>query len=124
LLFASTHHSYKELPYRMADFGRLHRYEKSGAIHGLTRVRTFCQDDAHIFCTIDQLQTEIAGFMSLLDEVYAKLGMSNYKIFFSTRPEKRMGSEEYWDQAEGALEKALKSLNLSYEINPGDGAFY
>ncbi|MCE3010909.1 MAG: threonine--tRNA ligase [Proteobacteria bacterium] len=124
LLFASEHHSYRELPLRIADFGRLHRFEKSGAIHGLTRVRTFCQDDAHIFCTMEQLQTEIAGFMSLLDEVYGKLGMSNYKIFFSTRPDQRMGSEEFWDLAEGALEKALKSLNLPYTINPGDGAFY
>ncbi|MFN7825253.1 MAG: threonine--tRNA ligase, partial [Pseudobdellovibrionaceae bacterium] len=124
LLFASEHHSYRELPLRMADFGRLHRFEKSGAIHGLTRVRTFCQDDAHIFCTMEQLQTEIAAFMSLLNEVYGKLGMSNYKIFFSTRPDQRMGSEEFWDLAEGALEKALKSLNLPYTINPGDGAFY
>jgi threonyl-tRNA synthetase len=124
LLFASEHHSYRDLPLRVADFGRLHRFEKSGAIHGLTRVRTFCQDDAHIFCTQDQLQQEIAGFMKLLNEVYEKLGMANYKIFFSTRPEKRMGSEEYWDQAENALEKALQSLNLPYTINPGDGAFY
>ncbi len=124
LLFSSEHHSYRDLPMRVADFGRLHRYEKSGAIHGLTRVRTFCQDDAHIFCTVDQLQDEIAGFMKLLNEVYAKLGMSHYKIYFSTRPEQRMGSEEYWDQAEGALGKALNSLNLPYTINPGDGAFY
>ncbi len=124
LLFASEHHSYRDLPMRVADFGRLHRFEKSGAIHGLTRVRTFCQDDAHIFCTAEQLQSEISGFMKLLDEVYSKLGMTNYKIFFSTRPEKRMGSEEYWDQAEGALEKALNSLNLAFTINPGDGAFY
>lgn len=124
VLFGSTHHSYRDLPLRIADFGRLHRYEKSGAIHGLTRVRTFCQDDAHIFCTMDQLQIEIAGFMKLLNEVYDKLGMSNYKIYLSTRPEQRMGSEEYWDLAENALEKALKSLNLPYTLNPGDGAFY
>lgn len=124
VLFGSTHHSYRDLPLRIADFGRLHRYEKSGAIHGLTRVRTFCQDDAHIFCTMDQLQTEIAGFMKLLNEVYDKLGMNNYKIFLSTRPEKRMGSEQYWDLAENALAEALKSLNLPYTLNPGDGAFY
>lgn len=124
LLYASTHHSYKELPLRMADFGRLHRFEKSGAIHGLTRVRTFCQDDAHIFCTPDQLQVEIAAFMALLSEVYSKLGMTNYKVNLSTRPEKRMGSEEVWDKAEAALENALKNLNIPYKINAGDGAFY
>lgn len=124
LLFASERHSYRELPLRMADFGRLHRYEKSGAIHGLTRVRSFCQDDAHIFCTMDQIQTEIASFMKLLNQVYSKLGMDNYKIYFSTRPEQRMGSEEFWDKAEGALEQALKSMNLPFTVNPGDGAFY
>lgn len=124
LLFDSEQHSYRDLPYRMADFGRLHRYERAGAMHGLTRVRTFCQDDAHIFCTIDQVQKEIAGFMNLLGEVYKTLGMDNYKIFLSTRPEKRAGTEESWDQAEAALEEALKSLGLPYTINPGDGAFY
>lgn len=124
LLFASKPHSYRDLPYRMADFGRLHRYEKSGAIHGLTRVRTFCQDDAHIFCTLPQIQSEISGFLKLLDEVYQTLGMTNYKVFLSTRPEKRIGSDDLWDQTEGALKKALEENKLSYEINPGDGAFY
>jgi threonyl-tRNA synthetase len=124
LLFKSEKHSYRELPYRMADFGRLHRYEKSGAIHGLTRVRSFCQDDAHIFCRVDQLQTEIASFMSLLREVYEQLGMQNYKVFLSTRPEKRMGGEEVWDKAEAALAQAMDSLKIPYTLNPGDGAFY
>ncbi|MBX3039113.1 MAG: threonine--tRNA ligase [Bdellovibrionaceae bacterium] len=124
LLFGSTKHSYRELPYRMADFGRLHRYEKSGAMHGLTRVRTFCQDDAHVFCTVDQIQNEIKRFMEMLQKAYSLLGMTNYKIYLSTRPEKRVGTEELWDQAEGALENALKGLNLPYTINPGDGAFY
>jgi len=124
LIFDSDMHSYRELPLRMADFGRLHRFELSGAMHGLNRVRTFCQDDAHIFCTREQLQGEIASFMSLLRQVYTKLGMDNFIVFLSTRPEKRIGSEEHWDQAEGALKEALKSLNLPYKINEGDGAFY
>ncbi|MGZ3796007.1 MAG: threonine--tRNA ligase, partial [Pseudobdellovibrionaceae bacterium] len=124
LLFKAEPHSYKQLPLRMADFGRLHRFEKSGAMHGLTRVRTFCQDDAHIFCMIDQIQDEIASFMQLLNRVYTQLGMDNYKIYLSTRPEKRMGGEEVWDKAEGALTKALESQNLPFTINPGDGAFY
>ncbi len=124
LIFASDKHSYRELPFRMADFGRLHRYEKSGAMHGLTRVRTFCQDDAHIFARADQLQPEIQSFMEMLGQIYKTLGMDNYKIYLSTRPEKRMGSDDVWDKAESALENALKNLNLPYEINPGDGAFY
>jgi threonyl-tRNA synthetase len=113
LLFASEKYSYRDLP-----------YEVSGALSGLTRVRTFCQDDGHIFCTKDQLQSEIKGFVQMLNEIYQKLGMSEYKVYLSTRPEKRMGSEEDWDKAEGALSEALKSLNIPYEINPGDGAFY
>ena len=124
ILFASDKHSYRDLPLRMADFGRLHRYERSGAIHGLTRVRSFCQDDAHIFCRLDQMQNEIENFMSLLNRVYEKLGMTEYRVYLSTRPEKRMGSDEIWDQAEEALSKALKTLALDYEVNPGDGAFY
>lgn len=124
LLFDSEKYSYRDLPYRMADFGRLHRNEVSGALSGLTRVRTFCQDDGHIFCTKDQLQGEIKSFVQMLNEIYQKLGMSEYKVFLSTRPENRMGTEEDWDKAEGALELALKSLNIPFEINPGDGAFY
>jgi threonyl-tRNA synthetase len=124
LLFKSEPHSYKHMPLRMADIGRLHRFEKSGAMHGLTRVRSFCQDDAHIFCRLDQMQPEIAGFMKLLNQVYTQLDMGNYKIYLSTRPESRMGADEVWDKAEGALSKALESLNLPFTINPGDGAFY
>ncbi len=124
LLYQAERKSYRDLPWRIADFGRLHRYERSGVMHGLMRVRTFCQDDAHIFCRLDQMQAEIANFMSMLDEVYGLLGMSNYKIFLSTRPEKRMGNDEVWDKYEGALKDALKGLNLPYTINPGDGAFY
>jgi threonyl-tRNA synthetase len=124
LLFAADRHSYRELPYRMADFGRLHRYERSGVMHGLTRVRSFCQDDAHIFCRYDQIQSEIAGFIQLLQKVYTKLGMNDFHIFLSTRPEKRMGADEVWDNAEKALELALIELKLPYKINAGDGAFY
>lgn len=124
VLYHSDRKSYRDLPWRIADFGRLHRYERSGVMHGLTRVRTFCQDDAHIFCRVDQMQQEIASFMTMLSEVYKTLGMDEYNIFLSTRPEKRMGSDEIWDKAEGALEQALKSLNLPYKINAGDGAFY
>jgi threonyl-tRNA synthetase len=124
LIFGATHHSYKDLPVRMADFGRLHRYEKSGAMSGLTRVRTFCQDDAHVFCTMDQFQSEIQNFMNLFNEVYNTLGMTDYKIGLSTRPESRMGSDDIWDKAEEGLAQALKNLNLKYVINPGDGAFY
>lgn len=124
LLYNTKKKSYRELPWRVADFGRLHRYERSGVMHGLTRVRTFCQDDAHVFCRMDQLQDEIAQVMTFLNEVYNELGMPEYKIFLSTRPEKRMGSDEIWDKAEGALSEALKSLDLDYEVNEGDGAFY
>ncbi len=124
LLYNTKKKSYRDLPWRVADFGRLHRYERSGVVQGLTRVRTFCQDDAHIFCRMDQLQGEIAEVLTFLNEVYTELGMAEYKIFLSTRPKKRMGSDEIWDKAEGALSEALTSLNLLFEVNEGDGAFY
>ena len=124
LLYASDKKSYRDLPFRIADFGRLHRYERSGVMHGLTRVRTFCQDDAHIFCTLSQLQGEIESFMSFLKEVYEELGMPEYKVYFSTRPEKRMGSDEVWDESEEALKLALEHLQMDYILNEGDGAFY
>ncbi len=124
VLYSHDYHSYRDLPLRIADFGRLHRYEKSGALHGMTRVRSFSQDDAHIFCTAEQVQSEIEKYMTMLNEIYQTLGMSDYVVRFSTRPEQRVGSDEFWDQAESALEEALKKLNLKYELNPGDGAFY
>ncbi len=124
LLYQAERKSYRELPWRVADFGRLHRYERSGVMHGLNRVRTFCQDDAHIFCRMDQLQAEISQFVTMLNDVYHTLGMDNYLIYLSTRPEKRMGSDEVWDQAEAALADALTALNLPFKINAGDGAFY
>jgi threonyl-tRNA synthetase len=124
LLFGSEKHSYRELPLRMADFGRLHRYEKSGSLHGLSRVRTFCQDDAHIFCTMEQLKSEIFKFIEMLNTIYQTLGMPNYKLFLATRPEKRMGTDEYWDMAEKSLADAITEMGLPFEISPGDGAFY
>lgn len=124
LLYNVESKSYRDLPWRVADFGRLHRFERSGAMHGLTRVRSFCQDDAHIFCRMNQLEDEIRGVMKMLDETYHLLGMPTYKVYLSTRPEKRMGSDEIWDSAESALMSALKTLNLEYKINEGDGAFY
>lgn len=124
LMFGAEQHSYRELPVRMADFGRLHRFERSGAMHGITRVRTFCQDDAHIFCTPDQMHKEIGDFMALAKEVYGTLGMPDFKVLIATRPEKRMGSDETWDQSEGALIDAMKNLGIPYAISPGEGAFY
>jgi threonyl-tRNA synthetase len=124
LLYSSQKHSYRELPWRVADFGRLHRSERAGVVHGLARVRSFSQDDAHIFCTVDQVQGEIQSFMEFLNRVYKVLGFEKYTVYFSTRPEKRVGSDEIWDKAEGALESALKNLKMEYHVNAGDGAFY
>ncbi|MFN4203842.1 MAG: threonine--tRNA ligase [Tabrizicola sp.] len=116
--------SYRDLPLRLAEFGSCHRYESSGSMHGLMRVRGFTQDDAHIFCTEDQIEAECAGFISLLSSVYKDLGFEKFDIKLSTRPDVRVGSDEIWDKAESALAKAIQSLGLPYEINPGDGAFY
>jgi len=116
--------SYRELPLRMAEFGSCHRYEASGAMHGLMRVRGFTQDDAHIFCTEDQIESETAKFIGLLSGIYADLGFASFDIKFSTRPEMRVGSDEIWDKAESALEKAILSIRNDYEIDPGEGAFY
>ncbi|HLQ20064.1 MAG TPA: threonine--tRNA ligase [Tabrizicola sp.] len=116
--------SYRDLPLRLAEFGSCHRYESSGSMHGLMRVRGFTQDDAHIFCTEDQIESECAGFIRLLSSVYKDLGFDSFEIKLSTRPEVRIGTDEQWDKVEGALEGAIKSLGLAYEINPGDGAFY
>jgi threonyl-tRNA synthetase len=116
--------SYRDLPLRLAEFGSCHRYESSGSMHGLMRVRGFTQDDGHIFCTEDQIQSECASFIALLSSVYKDLGFDKFDIKLSTRPDVRIGSDEAWDKVEGALEGAIKSLGLPYEINPGDGAFY
>ena len=116
--------SYRDLPLRMAEFGSCHRYEPSGAMHGIMRVRGFVQDDAHIFCTEAQIETETKEFISLLSEVYYDLGFEKFHIKFSDRPEKRAGDDAVWDKAEEALLKAAQVANCKYELNPGEGAFY
>jgi threonyl-tRNA synthetase len=123
-LFSHRKRSYRELPWRCADFGRLHRYERGGVVHGLARVRTFCQDDAHIFCTMAQVESEIAKFNTLLEEVYGAFGFKDVAIKLATRPDKRMGSDAQWDEAEGALAKALQGVGREFEISEGEGAFY
>ena len=124
LMYSAQLHSYRDLPLRLADFGRLHRFELSGATHGLTRVRTFSQDDAHIFCTPEQILPEVQGFISMLTESYRTFGFQEPKVMMSLRPEKRVGSDEMWDRAEAALEDVLKQSGLDYEPKPGEGAFY
>ena len=116
--------SYRDLPIRMAEFGSCHRYEPSGALHGLMRVRAFTQDDGHIFCTLAQVTNEVKLFTDLLKSVYADLGFDDVKVMFSTRPDVRVGSDEYWDMAEDALEEAAKVSGLEVVLNAGDGAFY
>ncbi|WP_369899524.1 threonine--tRNA ligase [Bacillus manliponensis] len=123
LIFKDRLHSYRDLPIRMAEFGQVHRHEFSGALNGLLRVRTFCQDDAHIFVTPNQIEDEIASALQLIDYVYQTFGFE-YDIELSTRPEDYMGSEELWDKAEDALKNVLVKLGYSYKINEGDGAFY
>ena len=124
IMFGTQKHSYRDLPIRYADFGRLHRYERSGVTHGLTRVRTFCQDDAHIYCTPEQIKSEMADFLALLKEVYDTFGFDGMRVALSTRPEKRLGSDEIWDAAENALSEALNEAGMPFTLNPGEGAFY
>ena len=124
LSFKHQLHSYKDLPARLAELGRVHRHEFSGALHGLMRVRSFTQDDSHIFMTPDQVQDEIIGVVNLIDKFYSKLFGFEYEIELSTKPEKAIGTQEIWDMAESALAGALDKLGRKYKINPGDGAFY
>ena len=116
--------SYRDLPFRLAEFGKCHRYEASGTMHGLMRVRGFTQDDAHIFCTEDQIESETKNFIDLLSKMYSDLGFTDFKIKLSTRPEKRIGSDASWDKSEKALQDAIEKLKLPYTIDAGDGAFY
>jgi threonyl-tRNA synthetase len=123
-IFNTGLHSYRDLPLRMAEFGSCHRNEPSGTLHGLMRVRNFVQDDAHIFCTEDQIQSEVSAFIDLLYEVYADFGFNEVIIKLSTRPENRVGSDEVWDKSEHSLEKALNDKGLEWDLQPGEGAFY
>lgn len=116
--------SYRDLPLRMAEFGSCHRNEASGTLHGLMRLRNFVQDDAHIFCTEDQIQSEVSEFIDLLYSVYADFGFNEIIIKLSTRPEERVGNDDVWDKAESALEDALNNKGLAWELQPGEGAFY
>ncbi len=117
-------HSYRDLPLRLAEFGSCHRNETSGSLHGLMRVRGFTQDDAHIFCTEEQVQPEVSSFIVMLNEVYRDFGFNEVLVKLSTRPEKRVGSDETWDKAEAGLASALKQNGLAYDVQPGEGAFY
>lgn len=123
-IFKTSLKSYRDLPLRMSEFGRCHRNEPSGSLHGIMRVRGFAQDDAHIFCTKDQVVDETKSFTQLLLEIYRELGFNEVHVKFSTRPEKRAGTDEMWDKAEALLEQAFKATGMEYEINKGEGAFY
>ncbi|MHB1143853.1 MAG: threonine--tRNA ligase [Thiobacillus sp.] len=123
-IFNSGLHSYRDLPLRLAEFGSCHRNEPSGALHGIMRVRGFTQDDAHIFCTEDQIEQEVADFIVMLQKVYADFGFNDVLVKLSTRPDKRVGSDESWDTAEAALAAALDKNGLAYDLQPGEGAFY
>jgi len=124
LIYATHAHSYRELPVRLADFGKLHRYERSGVVQGLTRVRTFEQDDAHIYCTPGQIGSEVASLFDFIFRVYDTFGFERPVIYFSTKPEKAIGEDSLWQNAEAQLEKCLKDRGVDYTLNPGEGAFY
>ena len=124
LVFRDRLRSYRELPMRLAEFGSCHRYEPSGALHGIMRVRAFTQDDAHIFCTEDAIAPETVRFVELLSSVYRDFGFESFQVKFSDRPVSRAGSDEIWDKAEGALQAACAEAGVDYELNPGEGAFY
>ena len=124
ILYSSHLHSYRDLPIRYADFGRLHRFERSGVTHGLTRVRTFSQDDAHIFCAPEQVESEIVSFIGMVSETFDVFGFEDVRVVLSLRPEKRIGTDDLWDTAEGALESALDARGMEYETAPNEGAFY
>ncbi|MHC4437126.1 MAG: threonine--tRNA ligase, partial [Planctomycetota bacterium] len=124
LVYKTRQHSYREFPMRVAELGLVHRHEASGVMHGLFRVRQFTQDDAHIFCTPDQIEAEIIGVIELTFEIYQAFGFEDFHIELSTKPDKHIGSDEIWETATNALKAALRQKNIDYKINEGDGAFY
>ncbi|MGI8726241.1 MAG: threonine--tRNA ligase, partial [Solirubrobacterales bacterium] len=124
LVFANDRHSYRDLPLRLAEYGRVSRFEREGALHGLLRVRAFTQDDAHVYCTLEQITNEVVDICEAIDELYAQFGFEQVSVELSTRPEKSIGSAEQWERAEAALTTALERQGRDYQLNPGDGAFY
>jgi threonyl-tRNA synthetase len=124
LVFDSGRHSYRDLPLRLAEFGHVYRYEREGVLHGLLRVRSFTQDDAHVYCTLDQIVAEVDSMCEMIDELYARFGFDDVRVELSTRPEKSIGADEQWERAEAALREALEGQAREYQLNPGDGAFY
>ena len=124
LVYDLTRHSYRELPLRLAEFGQVTRNEREGVLHGLLRVRAFTQDDAHVYCTENQITDEVADICEAIDELYARFGFEDVRVELSTRPDKSMGSAEQWERAEAALREALDRDGRAYQVNPGDGAFY
>jgi threonyl-tRNA synthetase len=124
LVFGSDRHSYRELPLRLAEFGQVYRAEREGVLHGLLRVRSFTQDDAHVYCTPQQVVGEVTEVVAAIDELYERFGFEDVHVELSTRPENSIGTDEQWAQAEQALRDALESIGRSYQLNPGDGAFY
>jgi threonyl-tRNA synthetase len=124
LVFASERHSYRELPLRLAEFGDVSRYEREGVLHGLLRVRAFTQDDAHVYCTLDQVADEVDSICEGIDELYARFGFDDVRVELSTRPDKSIGTDEQWERAEEALREALERQGRSYDVSPGEGTFY
>jgi len=124
LTYGSSRHSYRELPLRLAEFGKVSRYEREGVLHGLLRVRAFTQDDAHVFCTMDQVPGEVDSISEAIDELYARFGFDDVRVELSTRPEKSIGTDEQWERAEGALRDSLERQGRDYDVSPGEGTFY
>ena len=124
LVFASSRHSYRELPLRLAEFGLVSRYEREGVLHGLLRVRAFTQDDGHVYCTLEQVTDEVDAICTAIDELYERFGFTQMRVELSTRPDKSIGTDEQWEHAEAALRKALETQNREYDVSPGEGTFY
>jgi threonyl-tRNA synthetase len=124
LVYASERHSYRDLPLRLAEFGLVSRNEREGVLHGLLRVRAFTQDDAHVYCAIEQVPDEVDAICSAIDALYSRFGFDQVRVELSTRPDKSIGSDDEWEQAEGALKEALERQGREYEVSPGEGTFY